>query len=218
MPGAVGRKLDSARLKWLLLLFFLALALPTGALIWQAYGQLKWEAFHQYRVLAEELSDRIDAAMIERIAAVEAHGFADYAFLTVSGDAGGNVPQRSPLARFPVAQDFPGLLGYFQVDAEGRFSTPLLPADDQAPETLGIGARELGERRALALTIQAVLADNRLIRARDARTHPVVAADPGAAPAAPGSADASVALAGSTPRARQDKDIGYSASSNAPSM
>ena len=29
MPGAVGRKLDSARLKWLLLLFFLALALPT---------------------------------------------------------------------------------------------------------------------------------------------------------------------------------------------
>ena len=216
MPGAVGRKLDSARLKWLLLLFFLALALPTGALIWQAYGQLKWEAFHQYRVLAEELSDRIDAAMIERIAAVEAHGFADYAFLTVSGDAGGNVPQRSPLARFPVAQDFPGLLGYFQVDAEGRFSTPLLPADDQAPETLGIGARELGERRALALTIQAVLADNRLIRARDARTHPVVAADPGAAPAAPGSADASVALAGSTPRARQDKDTGYSAAIAAP--
>lgn len=169
MLGRAGREFDSARLQRLLLLFFLALVLPTGALIWQAWGQLKWEAFYQYRALAEELNHRIDAAMIERIEAVDAHDFDDYSFLAGSGD----VPQRSPLSRFPVVQDFPGLLGYFQVDAEGRYSTPLLPAADQAPGTLGISPAELAGRQALAAQIQAVLADNRLIRAREVRSHPV---------------------------------------------
>ena len=64
MRGFTDREFDSARLKRLLLLFFLALVLPTGVLTWQAWGQLKWEAFYQYRSLAEELNDRIDAAMI----------------------------------------------------------------------------------------------------------------------------------------------------------
>lgn len=202
MSGRAGREFNSARLKRLLLLFFLALVLPTGALIWQARGQLKWEAFYQYRALAEELNDRIDAAMIERIEAVEVHGFADYAFLTVSGD----VPQRSPLSRFPVLQDFPGLLGYFQVDAEGRYSTPLLPADGQAPDTLGISPAELAGRQALAAKIQAVLADNRLIRARDARSHPVDRLVPSDTSAAVRATDAGAVPAAPAPRIEADAD------------
>ena len=47
--------LDKKRLRNLLALFFIALAAPTVVLIWQAYGQLKWEAFHQHRGVAEDI-------------------------------------------------------------------------------------------------------------------------------------------------------------------
>jgi hypothetical protein len=40
--------MTQGRLTLLLLLFFLALALPTSILVYQAYGQLKWEAFYQH--------------------------------------------------------------------------------------------------------------------------------------------------------------------------
>ena len=58
--------LDPKRLRRWLLLFFLALAIPTGVLVRQAYSQLKWEAFHQHQVLAQELALRIDAEELDR--------------------------------------------------------------------------------------------------------------------------------------------------------
>jgi len=59
LPRTLIKGFDKGRLRNLLLLFFLALAIPTAVLIGQAYSQLKWEAFHQYRGLAEELTTRI---------------------------------------------------------------------------------------------------------------------------------------------------------------
>ena len=47
--------LDAGRLRRILLLFFIALTVPMVALIWQAYGQLKWESFHQHRISADGL-------------------------------------------------------------------------------------------------------------------------------------------------------------------
>ncbi len=157
---------DKGRLRAVLALVFAALALPTAALIWQAYGQLKWEAFHQFRGDAEELTRRIDNDLGDMIRTADARSFADYAFLVVSGDPSANFVQRSPLSAFPVAEELPGVLGYFQVDTIGNFSTPLLPAGRVQAVKLGIGADEYSRRLALARDIQAVLADNRLVQAR----------------------------------------------------
>ena len=44
-----------------LAVFFLALAVPLGVLIAQAYGQLKWSAFRSTQIAAEELALRIDS-------------------------------------------------------------------------------------------------------------------------------------------------------------
>ena len=90
--------LDRKRLRLWLSVFFLALAVPTGILVYQAYSQLKWEAFHQYRVLAEELAERIDTRIIQLINAEEARSFADYAFLNVAGDPAASFLQRPPLS------------------------------------------------------------------------------------------------------------------------
>jgi len=166
MPEGLIKGFDRRRLRNYLVLFFLALAVPTGILVWQGYSQLKWEAFHQYRVVAEEFAVRIDDRLSEMINAADARSFADYAFLVVSGDPSANFVQRSPLSAYPVASDVPGVIGYFQVDADGSFSTPLLPPAGTDAGTLGIGENEYADRLKLARSIQEVLADNRLVQAR----------------------------------------------------
>jgi signal transduction histidine kinase len=155
---------NQRRLKYLLAFFFLALVIPTAALIWQAYSQLKWEAFHQYRGMAEELTNRIDLVLIDTVNNTEARSFADYTFLVVSGDPRANLVQRSPLSEFPVTQDLPGAVGYFQVGADGEFSTPLLPQGNADPATFGIGEDEFEQRQQVAQNIQDVLRDNQLVR------------------------------------------------------
>jgi signal transduction histidine kinase len=164
LPRRLIAGLDEKRLRNFLVSFFLALALPTAALIWQAYSQLKWESFHQYQGDAEELVRRIDARVNAAIKTADANAFADYAFLKVSGEPSANFVQRSPLSGYPVVAEVPGVLGYFQVDANGEFSTPLLPPDGTEPSSLGIGQQEYRDRLRLAQELQSVLADNRLVQ------------------------------------------------------
>ncbi len=177
-PRSLLRRLDERRLAVALTILAAALALPSAVLIYQGWSQLKWEAFHRYRGLAEELSERIDADLADRIAAEEARSFADYRFLVVAGDPGATVLQRSPLAAFPVASEVPGVLGYFQVDGTGDFTTPVLPDEGAAPAALGIPEAEYRSRAALAADIRGVLANNRLLG-------PVTAAAAKEEPAAP---------------------------------
>jgi signal transduction histidine kinase len=176
-PNALIKGHDKRRLRNLLTVIFLALAVPTAVLIWQGYSQLKWEAFHQYRGQAAELNRRIDSRLIDMINTADARSFADYTFLVVTGDANVNYLQRSPLSAYPVIKELPGVLGYFQVDSHGTFSSPLLPAQDSDPEKLGISTDEYINRLQLTQEIQSVLADNRLVRSRPesrTRQHAVI--------------------------------------------
>ncbi len=134
--------LDEKRLRFWLVLFFLALAIPAGILIRQAYSQLKWETFHHYREQAQELAARIDDRLVRLIDAEEARSFADYRFLVVAGDPAAKFLQRSPLSAYPVKSDLPGLIGYFQVDTQGIFTTPLLPQPDSTGTDFGLSKQE----------------------------------------------------------------------------
>jgi signal transduction histidine kinase len=156
--------LDRKKLRRWLSVFFLALAIPTGILVYQAYSQLKWESFHRHRVLAEELATRIDARIIELVNSEEARSFADYAFLNVAGDPSANFLQRSPLSAYPHTSPIPGLIGYFQVDTHGAFTTPLVPSAGTAASSYGISAMELEQRLALQQQIEQILNRNRLVQ------------------------------------------------------
>ena len=83
LPARIARDFSRQRLRNLLVLLFACLAVPTAAIVWQAYDQLKWEAWFQYRNQAESLTRSIDAALGERMARVEARGFSDFRFLAV---------------------------------------------------------------------------------------------------------------------------------------
>ena len=160
--------LDRKTLGLWLLVFFLALAVPTAVLIRQAYSELKWEAFHQHRVLAEELSARINGRISELISNEESRSFADYSFLNVAGDPSANFLQRSPLSAFPITSAIPGLIGYFQVDTQGEFSTPLLPQQEEGANAYGISNQERQQRLVLQNRIQQILSDNRLVKGGEA--------------------------------------------------
>lgn len=178
LPKSLIKGFDKGRLKGLLAFIFLALAVPTAVLIWQANSQLKWEAFHQYRGIAEGLSNRIDSVLIAKLEIAEARSFADYTFLVVAGDQKLNFVQRSPLSDYPVTQDMHGVIGYFQVGTEGEFSTPLLPQGNADPATFGISAEEYEQRTRLAQEIREILSDNRLVRRQQTGVRRAVAALP----------------------------------------
>jgi len=196
-------------------LFFLALAAPTAILVGKAYSQLKWEAFHQNRLLAEEVAGRIDDRLAELIRVEESRGFAEYVFLVVSGDTAANFLQPSPLSRLPVSGAIPGLIGYFQVDAEGRLTTPFLPGSKTNAGDYGITPESRAERLALQTRIGEILAENRLVE----RSRPVAAkreeagarrADERVAPASPKLAELEERDAGSTSLA--DESFAYRSS------
>ncbi|MCP4469071.1 MAG: HAMP domain-containing histidine kinase [Gammaproteobacteria bacterium] len=171
------------RLTLLLVLFFVALALPTSILVYQAYGQLKWEAFYQHQQLARELTLRIDSGFRDMIEREENRPISDYEFLNVTGSEGAAFLQRSPLSQFPLESGVPGLLGYFQVDASGRLRTPIVPGANAGG--YGISSPELRQREQQEGRIRGILGENRLVGKSDA----VVAAP---APADEVSADDSV--------------------------
>ncbi|MEW8370306.1 MAG: HAMP domain-containing sensor histidine kinase [Candidatus Thiodiazotropha sp.] len=164
MAGSALTSLSKDRLRRWLMLFFLALAIPSGLLVYQAYDQLKWEAFHRHRVEAEELATRIDRRYARLIEEEERRAFVDYNFLVVAGDPASNFIQRSVLSSFPVRSPIPGLIGYFQVDNEGLFKTPLLPDSALVAAEYGIQADELAQREELANRVRAILGENRLLR------------------------------------------------------
>ena len=183
MPGrSAAAGLDRKRLQRWLQLFFLALAVPAAVLVRQAYSELKWEVIHRHRILAEELAARIDKRYQQLVKTEEERPFTDFSFLNVLGDTTANFLQRSALAVFPVKSEIPGLIGYFQIDAEGRFSTPLLPAAEGNASIYGIPEPEYRQRLALSLRIQHILSSNRLVpetRETDARSDYAASGDAG---------------------------------------
>lgn len=152
------------RLRWLIAGFFLALLVPTAILINQAYSQLKWEAFHRHRVMAEELTSRINRQLLELISNEEKRSFTDYSFLNVVGDPAANLVQRSPLAAYPAKSSFEGTIGYFQIDSLGVLTTPLLPSKGGQASIYGISNAEWKGRKTLQKNIYDILSQNKLIQ------------------------------------------------------
>ncbi len=155
--------LTKNRLRLGLLLFFVALTVPTALLVGQAYSQLKWEAFHQHRVMAEELALRIDRKLLQLFNNEESRPFTDYNFLNIAGGKEASFIHRSPLSAFPVKGEIPGLLGYFQIDTAGGFTTPLLPQREDASALYGISPQEHHGRQQLQAQLEQILSRNRLV-------------------------------------------------------
>ncbi|MGC1441006.1 MAG: HAMP domain-containing sensor histidine kinase [Burkholderiaceae bacterium] len=165
---------DKKRLRWILIAFFLALAVPTAILVAKSLEQLKWQAVYQYRGLASELSTRIDADLSRRARRESSRLFTDYSFYAVANSPGSNYQLRSPLAAYPVIAEIPGTIGYFQVDSRGEFSSPLLP--DKPQDLVTIAPAEIILRQRLRDQILQILSDNELVTPAARSRHSTVPA------------------------------------------
>ncbi|MGE0487205.1 MAG: sensor histidine kinase [Gammaproteobacteria bacterium] len=135
------------RLRLALAVFFVALVVPGALLIARAFGQVQWQQFHHYRTLAEQLARGVERELDEAVRREEARRFDDYVFAPASGSG------RSPLTVYPPPPGLPGLVGYFQVDSDGRFSSPLLPPAGSSPHDLA----DLAPRRELDARLRVIL-------------------------------------------------------------
>jgi two-component system, OmpR family, phosphate regulon sensor histidine kinase PhoR len=150
------------RLRWLLSLLFLTLAIPAGLLIRQGFAQIELAEFRRQQLIAEDLVRSIDTRLATAISVENARPATDFDY-AVTSEGAGNIVQLSPLSSLDAANAFPGTVGYFQVDAAGQLSTPLLPATarEAVPEDVRQAKTSVEEELA------DVLEANRLVDFRD---------------------------------------------------
>lgn len=161
MKQRITRLRNETRLRGMLILSFLVIAIPLGLFTLKARQQIKWEALYQQRALAEELSQRIDQSLQTLIAREDARAVADYQFFNAAAQAN-RYWQRSPLSEWPPADAPPGLLGYFQVDGKGQLQSPVLP-DQQDPARWGLTDADLTQRQQLMANLRDILTHNALV-------------------------------------------------------
>ncbi|HSA60208.1 MAG TPA: HAMP domain-containing sensor histidine kinase [bacterium] len=116
------------RLRLQFILFFILLAGSLGFFVWNSYRQLGREERELWRGQAEKVYNQMQAAVSDFLTAEDGRRWSDYRFWgTLTPD---KYPKQlvgfSPLSRLPQ-DDARGLIGYFQIDPDGEFSTPYLP-------------------------------------------------------------------------------------------
>jgi len=155
--------LSKRRLSFLFTLFFLALAIPSAIISYIAYEKLRWETFHQYQQSAQSLGLEINNALNQAVIKEEIRSDTDYSFLIVEGDPNAKFLQRSILSRYPVESEFPGIIGYFQIDSNGVFSSPLMPKNSMQGNIYGLTSEDKLLRKQLAFNIHNILTQNQLV-------------------------------------------------------
>ena len=119
------------RLRFGFAVFSILLSIPVGILLWRTYSNLESEAFYFYRSAAQGAVEAAHQRLLETLQREEERPYTHYRYIHVADSP---LPQQaglnlSPLAAYPISSEIPGILGYFQVDPDGTFQTPLLPAD-----------------------------------------------------------------------------------------
>src|SRR5690606_26623882 len=97
--------------------------------------------FHRFQTQAIELSDRIERDLKAALEVEYQRSFGEYNFTVARGNPGNVFVQRSPLSNFPQQSAFSGFVGYFQLDDDNHFSTPLLP--DARAQALAFGLSDI---------------------------------------------------------------------------
>ncbi len=148
------------RLRIYFVAFFLLLAIPLGLLLRRTYSSLEQESFFFYRRAAESVLLNVGETLLGNLQTEESRPYTQYRYVHVADDP---VPEQaglnlSPLATFPVESEIPGILGYFQIDPDGSFHTPLLPDAEQHP---GLTVPRRPEREELHRRLAALIVNAR---------------------------------------------------------
>jgi signal transduction histidine kinase len=185
-------------------------ALPLTLLLSRVYQYLAQEVFYQYRSAAEEVVKQVNQRLADILQGEELRPFDEYSFLKVTANPlfKNSAIIASPLSELPPQSAVPGVIGYFQINPDGSFNSPVLPDLDEAElsanaERFGFGSSELARRLALRSRIEALLRTG--VPATERHKRQQHAAQPSTAPAPMASRPASRDAGASDFALRQDK-------------
>jgi two-component system, OmpR family, phosphate regulon sensor histidine kinase PhoR len=124
------------RLRFQFAFFFLLLALALGFLLINSYRQMGLEERDLWEGESEKVYNQMQARISEFLNQEDARSFSEYRYYQVLPGPALRESSRtvSPLSETLPDGDPRGLLGYFQIDPDGSFSTPYLPrGEGRAP-------------------------------------------------------------------------------------
>lgn len=117
------------RLFILLSIFATALLIPLGFLANKVYSQFEEEMYFEYKWNAEKLVRHANKRLYKIISKEDERSFGDYQYFKWIVDPLTKEKKKttSRLAYPHKMKHIPGFIGHFQIDAEDKFSSPLLP-------------------------------------------------------------------------------------------
>lgn len=108
-------------------LYFVLLATALLLLLQSSYQQIKAEEKRLWSSIAENVFNQMQSQISDKLLLEDKRSFSEYRYYYVPENlAQGFSINISPLATLPKTEES-GLVGYFQIDPDGRFNTPYLP-------------------------------------------------------------------------------------------
>lgn len=158
--GALSPAKAKRRLALGLVLAGAFLAIPVGVLLIHTYRQLDTEVFYEHQAAAMEIVKRVNERVYTVLKPESERPFDHYGFYSLprSALAPESTVNISPLAEPGVETTVPGVIGYFQIDPDGQFRSPVLPEIDlDGVEQKKMSEGELSRRQALRSRLQGLL-------------------------------------------------------------
>jgi two-component system, OmpR family, phosphate regulon sensor histidine kinase PhoR len=151
-----------------LLIFLAVLAIPFAFLIRHIYSQLQAQAFTQHRELAQKLQQEIRQNLSDLISIEEHRPFKHYSFISISESSLVDTHRItfSPLSELLPEKEIPGMVGYFQINPNGTFQSPLLPIEDPLSTSLEerVEIKELDERKLLQENLRTIVESREVLK------------------------------------------------------
>jgi signal transduction histidine kinase len=140
------------RIRVVLALLFVGLAVPVAILVQRALDGLAFESRLRQQTVAERAFDEMERELSGFLHAEEARPFGQYRFYDIDRAPGAS-PALSPLAR-PPEPTF--VVGYFQIDPDGSIHLPLRPREPELARSRGHWPPSAEVERAIARTEEVV--------------------------------------------------------------
>lgn len=115
------------RFRLSLLLIFVVLLLPTIYLLYRSWEHLRTEAAFGQKERAFLQLQMLNQRIFDDLAIEERRSYTEYRFIRAVPVIGGEGVTLSDLAHFPIQSQYAGMVGYFQLEPDGRIRTPVLP-------------------------------------------------------------------------------------------
>lgn len=112
------------RFRILFVVIAILVVVPVALLVRRALQSVELEQRTRHQAVAERIFDEMERGLSELVVREQERPFADYDHEYVALEQQGRPPIRSPLADPP---SHPFIVGYFQIDPDGSFHTPLQP-------------------------------------------------------------------------------------------